>query len=239
MQLARSLLFDLLIYTWMGVLGIVCFPAAAVSRDAAYWTMKLYARSVLWLLRVICGLRSEVRGPVPTGEILIASKHQSFLDIMILSAALPRFKFIMKKELMWVPIFGFYALRIGTTPVDRGKRGAAMKSMVENVDKESHERGQVVIYPQGTRVAPGVKAPYKIGAGVLYERFGLPCVPAATNAGVFWGRRKLLKKPGLAVVEFLDPIPAKLPLREFMRTIEARIETASEALEAEARADSR
>lgn len=238
MQLVRSLLFDILIYVWMGVIGIACFPAAALSRDAAYWTMRTYARGVIWLLRVLCGVRTEVRGPIPTGPVLVAAKHQSFLDILMLSDVLPRFKFIMKKELVWVPILGFYALRIGAAPVNRGKRSEAMKSMVARMDKQSGDRGQVVIYPQGTRVAPGVKAPYKVGAAVLYERYGLPCVPAATNVGMFWGRRKLLKKPGLAVLEFLEPIPAGIPMREFMNTIESRIETASEALEAEARNDS-
>jgi 1-acyl-sn-glycerol-3-phosphate acyltransferase len=233
MQLVRSIVFDALVYTWMIVFGGACMPAAIFSRDAAYWVMRNYSRSSIWLLRVICGVRTEVRGQVPTGEVLVASKHQSFLDILMLSAVLPRFKFIMKKELVWVPILGFYALRIGATPVNRGKRSEAMKSMVARMDKERRDPGQVVIYPQGTRVAPGVKAPYKIGAGVLYERFGLPCVPAATNVGVFWGRRKLLKKPGLAVIEFLDPIPAHVPLREFMRLIEDRVETASDALLAE------
>lgn len=234
MQLVRSILFEALIYTWMLVIGVVGFPAAAVSRDAAYWVMKVYARGVRLLLRVICGTKTEVRGPIPTGEVLIAAKHQSFLDILMIADVLPRFKFIMKKELIWVPILGFYALRIGATPVNRGKRSEAMKSMVAKMDKQSRDRGQVVIYPQGTRVAPGVKAPYKVGAAVLYERYGLPCVPVATNVGVFWGRRKLLKKPGLAVVEFLEPIPAKLPMREFMKQIEQQIETASEALRNEA-----
>ena len=234
----RSLLFEILIYLWMGVIGIACFPAAAFSRNAAYWTMRTYARGVFWLLRVLCGVRIEVRGEIPTEPVLVASKHQSFLDILILSDVLPRFKFIMKKELVWVPILGFYALRIGAAPVNRGKRSEAMKSMVARMDKQSNDRGQVVIYPQGTRIAPGVKAPYKVGAAVLYERYGLPCVPVATNVGVFWGRRKLLKKPGLAVMEFLEPIPAGMPMRQFMTEIEKRIETASDALEAEARNDS-
>lgn len=235
MLLVRSVLFNILIYIWMVVLGIVCFPAAAASRDAAYWTMKFYARTTIWLLGLMCGVRTEIRGEVPTGEVLIAAKHQSFLDILMLSTVLPRFKFIMKKELIWVPIFGFYALRIGATPVDRGKKSEAMKSMVAKMDRESHDRGQVVIYPQGTRVAPGVKAPYKVGAGVLYGRFGLPCTLVATNVGLFWGRRKTVKRPGLAVVEFLETVPAGMRRAEFMRTIEERIEAESSRLEAEGR----
>ncbi len=235
MLLIRSVLFSFSIYTWMFVIGIVCLPAAIVSRDAAYWVMKTYARNVMWLAKVLCGIRTEIRGTPPTGEVLIVAKHQSYLDILMIANAVPRFKFIMKKELIWAPVIGFYALRIGATPVDRGKRSEAMKSMVEKMERDADDRGQVVIYPQGTRVAPGVKAPYKIGAGVLYSRFNLPCTLVATNVGLFWGRRKTIKRPGLAVVEFLETIPAGMRRAEFMRTIEDRIETESDRLEAEAR----
>ena len=170
---------------------------------------RLYARVIFFFLRWIVGIRVEVRGAVPTGEVLVAAKHQSFLDILMIFEALPRAKFIMKKELKWAPFIGLYALRIGSTPVARGERGKAMKAMVEHAGRASEPR-QLVIYPQGTRVAPGARPPFKVGAGVLYERSGEPCVPAATNAGVFWGRRKLVKRPGLAVVEFLPEIPPGL-----------------------------
>ena len=151
--------------------------------------------------------------------MLVAAKHQSFLDIMILFEALPRPKFIMKKELRWAPFLGLYALRIGSTPVARGDRSKAMKAMVEHAGRATEPR-QLVIYPQGTRVAPGARPPFKVGAGVLYERLGEPCVPAATNAGVFWGRRSLYRRPGLAVVEFLPPIPPGLAVPEFMARLE-------------------
>ena len=172
MLLLRSLLFDFLMYALMLVMGILCAPLAIWSVDGAYWSCRAYARAVLWLARLICGLRSEVRGMPPTDDVIVCSKHQSFLDILILVTALPRFRFIMKRELRWAPIIGLYALRIGSTPVARGKKGAAMRDMVSHAQNRDDEQpGQLIIYPQGTRVLPGVKAPYKVGAGVLYERF--------------------------------------------------------------------
>jgi 1-acyl-sn-glycerol-3-phosphate acyltransferase len=233
MQLLRSLVFDALIYLSMAVLGVIGAPLALWSVDGAYWVCRTYARVTFFFLRVICGLRVEVRGPVPQGEVLVAAKHQSFLDILMIFEALPRPKFIMKKELKWAPFIGLYALRIGSTPVNRGDRSKAMKAMVEHAG-QAREPRQLVIYPQGTRVAPGARPPFKVGAGVLYDRLGEPCVPAATNAGVFWGRRSFLKRPGLAVVEFLDPIPPGLPISEFMARMQAEVEEASDRLMREA-----
>ena len=234
MLLIRSLIFDALFLSLMAVMGILFAPLALYSRGGTYWTVRTYCRLSLWLLRVICGLRTEVRGPVPTGDVMIGSKHQSFLDILIHSAHLPRPRFIMKRELRWAPILGLYALRMGSTPVARGQKSRAMKAMVSSVEKESHIPSQLVIYPQGTRVAPGVKMPYRIGAGVLYQRRGVPCVPAATNAGVFWGRKSFYRRPGLAVVEYLPEIPPGLPIEQFMARLQNTVETASAALEREA-----
>lgn len=233
MLLLRSLLFDAVLYLLMGVMGILGAPLALWSVDGAYAVCRAYCGAVLFCLRVICGLRVEVRGEVPKGEVLVGSKHQSFLDILILFRALPRAKFIMKKELRWAPILGLYALRIGSTPVNRGDRSKAMKAMVAHAG-EAREPRQLVIYPQGTRVAPGARLPYKVGAGVLYERMGVTCVPAATNAGVFWGRRSPYRRPGLAVVEFLAPIAPGLPVAEFMPRLEAMVEEASDRLMREA-----
>lgn len=233
MLLLRSLVFDVLIYLSMAVLGILGAPLALWSVDGAYWVCRTYARVTFFFLRVICGLRVEVRGEVPQGEVLVAAKHQSFLDILIIFEALPRPKFIMKKELKWAPFIGLYALRIGSTPVNRGDRSKAMKAMVEHAGAATEPR-QLVIYPQGTRVAPGARPPFKVGAGVLYERLGNPCVPTATNAGVFWGRRSPYRRPGLAVVEFLEPIPPGLPISEFMARMQAEVEDASDRLMREA-----
>jgi len=180
------------------------------------------------------GLRSEVRGEVPTGEVLIAAKHQSFFDIILIVSAVPRPRFIMKKELLRVPILGWYAVKIGCVPVDRGKRGRAIAKMLADVRSGAAEPGQLIIYPQGTRVAPGAYLPYKAGTGILYEQTGLPCVPAGTNVGLFWPRKGILRKPGLAVVEFLPVIAPGKPMPEFMAELEASVETSSGRLMAEA-----
>ena len=234
MLLVRSLLFDVLFYSLMVVMGILCAPLALWSRGGAYWSIHRFLDIIFVLLRMICGLRAEVRGPVPTGEVVIAAKHQSFLDILILAHALKRPKFIMKKELRWAPVLGFYAMRIGSTPVDRGKKAKAVKEMMTDVETQREDPGQIVIYPQGTRVAPGADRPYKVGAGVIYDRLQLECHPAATNAGVFWGRKSMLRRPGLAVVEFLEPVPPGMEVQPFIALIRDRIETASDKLVAEA-----
>ena len=135
MRLLRSLVFEALVYLVMAVLGILGLPFALWSVNGAYAVCRLYARVIFVLLRWIVGIRVAVRGEVPAGEVLVAAKHQSFLDILILFEALPRPKFIMKKELKWAPFIGLYALRIGSTPVARGQRGRAMKAMVEHAGR--------------------------------------------------------------------------------------------------------
>lgn len=233
-QWLRSLIFVVLIYLWMAVLGLVFTPYALVSKRGALKACKLYARSTIWLASWMVGIRGEVRGPVPTGEVVIAAKHQSFFDILLIFDAVPHAKFIMKRELLWTPVIGVYAKRLGCIPVDRGKRGAAVAKMVKDVAKEFSEPGQLVIYPQGTRVAPGVYKPYKVGSAVLYEGLQYPCVPAATNVGLFWPRKGILRKPGLAVVEFLEPIPPGIGRNAFMERLEEAIERRSDALMEEA-----
>jgi 1-acyl-sn-glycerol-3-phosphate acyltransferase len=140
----------------------------------------------------------------------------------------------MKREILWTPIIGLYAKGIGCIPVARGKRGAAIKQMVRDVDAGRLEAGQLIIYSQGTRVAPGVKAPYKVGTSVLYKELGQPCVPVATNVGVFWPRKGIMRKPGLAVIEFMPTMPEGLPREEFMTVLEQTVEARSDALMQEA-----
>ncbi|MCX7287745.1 MAG: lysophospholipid acyltransferase family protein [Rhodobacterales bacterium] len=228
-----SLLFIVQMYLAMAVLALVFAPWALFSRKGAYVAMHSYCAWVIFTARLLCGLRSEVRGTPPEGECVIAAKHQSFLDIILIFHAVPRGKFIMKRELIYTPFLGQYALRIGCVPVDRGKRGAAITRMKADVAKGAAEPGQLIIYPQGTRVAPGEKRPYKVGTGLLYEQLGQPCQPVATNVGVFWPKRGILRKPGVAVVEFLAPIAPGLPVAEFMKQLETEVETQSSRLMAE------
>ena len=225
-----SLIFIVQMYLAMAVIAVVFAPWALFSRNGAFAACHAFCAWTILTVRLLCGLRAEVRGTPPTGELMVAAKHQSFFDIIVIFHAVPRGKFIMKRELMWAPFLGQYAKRIGCVFVDRGKRGAAIAKMKADVTKTAADPGQLIIYPQGTRVAPGVKQPYKVGTGLLYEQLGAPCVPVATNIGVFWPKRGIMRKPGVAVVEFLPVIPPGLPVGEFMKRLEAEIETTSTAL---------
>lgn len=229
-----SLVFSLQMYLAMAVIAVVFAPWALVSRRGARAACKTFCRWAIFTLRILCGLKVEVRGTPPAGEAVIAAKHQSFLDIILIFNAVPAGKFIMKRELIFAPFLGQYALRIGCVPVNRGKRGAAIARMKADVAAGAAEPGQLIIYPQGTRVAPGDRKPYKVGTGLLYEQLAQPCYPVATNVGVFWPKRGILRKPGLAVVEFLPPIAPGLPVPEFMATLETQVETHSNRLMAEA-----
>lgn len=229
-----SLIFIVQMYLSMAVIAIVFAPFALFSRNAAVKACHVFCQWVLFSLRVLCGLKTEVRGVPPTDEVMIGAKHQSFLDIIAIYNAVPRGKFIMKRELMWTPFLGQYALRIGCVPVDRGKRGAAIAKMKADVQAGTEFPGQLIIYPQGTRVAPGVAKPYKVGTGLLYDQLVQPCVPVGTNVGVFWPKRGILRKPGVAVVEFLPRIEPGLPVPAFMAKLEAEVEASSNRLLAEA-----
>ncbi|MDX5349310.1 MAG: 1-acyl-sn-glycerol-3-phosphate acyltransferase [Paracoccaceae bacterium] len=229
-----SLVFIIQMYLAMAVIAVVFAPWALASRHGARVACKTFCRWVIFTLRLLTGLRSQVRGTPPTGEALIAAKHQSFLDIILIFNALPAAKFIMKRELMYTPFLGQYALRIGCVPVNRGKRGAAIAKMKSDVAKGTAEPGQLIIYPQGTRVAPGAEKPYKVGTGLLYDQLGQPCHPVATNVGLFWPKHGILRKPGLAVVEFLEPIAPGLKIPEFMVRLEQEVESHSNRLMREA-----
>jgi 1-acyl-sn-glycerol-3-phosphate acyltransferase len=234
LQWLRSVVFIVQMYLAMAVLAIVYTPFAIFSRRAAYAAMHSYCRWVRWTASWMVGLRSEVRGTPPGDEVLVAAKHHSFFDIILLFGSMPRAKFIMKKELKWAPILGWYALRIGCVPVDRGKRGQAIAAMMKAVKEGRQDPGQLIIYPEGTRTAPGAKPAYKVGSAVLYSQLNQDCVPAATNVGAFWPRHGFYRKPGLAVVEFLPRIAPGLSNADFMNELETRIEDASNRLLKEA-----
>lgn len=229
-QWLRSLAFIILMYIGMLIYSLAYLPWTIFSPHGAVAACHAYCKYVKFLMRWMVNLRFEVRGTPPTEQVLVAAKHQSFLDIMLIYDAIPHGKFIMKAILLYAPLLGQYAYRLGSIPVNRGKRGQAIAKMLADVKKGEALPGQLVIYSQGTRLAPGVKAPYKIGTAVLYEQMGTDCYPVATNAGVFWPRHGIYRKPGVAVVDFLPPIPPGLPKEEFLARLEREVETASEAL---------
>jgi len=238
MLFARSLIFNIWVYVAMAIIGIGFSPYGLTSREGSYWVTRLYSRHMFWVMRHLLGITVEVRGPVPQGEALLVCKHQSFADMMILQCALPQAKFVMKRELLYAPFLGWYAMRMGVVTVHRGKGGAAVASMTRQFQEQQRQKpGQIVIFAQGTRVPPGVEKPWKVGAWRLYNTFeALPCIPVALNTGLFWGKKDFLRPPGTMVVEFLDPIDHGLPAETFLETVDTRIETACQGLYTEAAA---
>lgn len=233
-QWVRSLLFNAYMYVAVLVFGLVYLIPAIRSPDGAVAACHGYCRHIRWAASWMIGLKVEYRGTPPTDEVMVAPKHQCFLDVLMIYGAVPRGKFIMKSILKYAPIVGQFGLRIGCIPVDRGKRGQAIRKMVADVKAGHAKPGQLIIYPQGTRIAPGVKAPYKIGTGALYRELGQPVVPVATNVGVFWPKRGVMRKKGTAVFEYLPRIEPGLEVEEFMARLESEIETASDRLNKEA-----
>ena len=229
-QWIRSLVFMTQAYIAMLIIGLAYAPYAIFSTHGARAACKCYCVWIFWTARWMIGLKTDIRGTAPQGEMLIAAKHQSFLDIMMIFYAPPSAKFIMKREILWTPVIGLYAKRLGCVPVERGKRGAAIGKMVADVEAGRAEAGQLIIYSQGTRVAPGVKQPYKVGTAVLYQQLDQPCMPVATNCGLFWPRTGVMRKPGLAVVEFLPVIEPGKGKNEFMQELEEVVETHSNRL---------
>jgi 1-acyl-sn-glycerol-3-phosphate acyltransferase len=236
MLVLRSLVFNLLFFSGTAialvVLGVplLAAPAAWIFAAARGW-----ARCVFWVARVVLGLRWELRGETQLLRpgALVAAKHQSAWDTIVFYLLAPQPAYVMKKELMAIPIYGWLARRQRHIPVDRKAGGAALRQM-QRTAKQALERGAtIVVFPQGTRVAPGDRQPYHPGIAGLYGALGVPVVPVALNSGLFWGRRSFVKRPGTIVVEVLPEIPAGLQRAELMRELETRIETATARLEAE------
>jgi 1-acyl-sn-glycerol-3-phosphate acyltransferase len=227
-QWLRSLLFRGQMYAMMAVLAVFFTPWAIVDRRGAFAGVHAYTRWVRWTASWMVGLKTEVRGTPPTGEVLIASKHQSFLDIIMIVSVVPRPKFIMKSSLKWAPILGWYALRIGCVPVDRGKRAEAIRQMVDGVRNGTQTPGQLIIYPQGTRVAPGaVQGPTRSARRSSTRKPGRPAFPPPPMWACSGRAPGIYRKPGVAVVEFLPPIEQGLSQEDFMARLERDIETAS------------
>ena len=236
-EAVRAMTFIVAMYALLLGMGLISLPTATFSRRAAVRWAKRYCRSVFWLLRVLCRIRCEVRGPVPSEPCIVAAKHQSFLDVLMLIEALPSPRFVMKRSLLWVPVIGFYARRLGCVAIDRGAGAEAVRAMIAGVGGWAGDRGQIVIFPQGTRVAPGAQVPFRGGVLKLYSAFELPVVVAAVNTGWFWPRTGTRRTPGTAVVEFLEAIPTGQPTQTLMRRIETAIEEGSDRLARQAAAE--
>ena len=232
MIVLRSLAFTLWLYLSMVIYAVGLSPALLMPHRYAMGVIKLWSRFVLFGLRWIAGVRVEVRGLEhrPTGSALIAGKHQGMLDVVAPFAMLDDPCFVLKKELMPLPFFGWFAWKTRMIAVDRSAHSKALKGMVRQARDRHAEGRQILIFPEGTRQAPGATPDYKPGIAALYRDLDSPCWPLATNSGVHWPAHGFIRRPGLVVFEFLPPIPAGLKRAEFMAELETRLEAASTAL---------
>ena len=234
--MARSLLFNILFYVTTTLFVVLGSPLLFGPRRWAMAALAIHGRFELWLLKLIVGTTFEVRGreKLPKGACLVASKHQSAWETF---ALIPLFRdpaLLMKRELFWIPFHGWFSRKFEMIPVDRDKGPAALRRMLREAKSRIADGREIIIFPEGTRRAPGAPPDYKTGVILLYAALGVACVPVALNSGVFWPRRSLTRRPGTIVVEFLDPIPPGLPRDEFLARLTTAIETASNRLLAEA-----
>jgi 1-acyl-sn-glycerol-3-phosphate acyltransferase len=218
--------------------GVGFFPYALVTPRGAQAAVRAWARYAVWSLGVIVGIRVEIRGRehIPAGAALVAAKHQAILDTLLPAVMLDRPAIVLREGLTKIPIFGWYCRRAGMIVLDREGHASALRNMLRAARVPAAENRPIVIFPEGTRRPPGAPPDYKPGVAALYRDLKIPCTPVAQNIGLFWPTRGVNLKPGLAVMEFLPAIPAGLSRDEFMTELETRIETASNALLAEAAA---
>jgi 1-acyl-sn-glycerol-3-phosphate acyltransferase len=228
----RSYLYAVWLFLGTTLFAIALLPTLVMPRGAIAWGIRVWARFLRFGLKLICGITIELRGleHLPKGPALIAAKHQGWLDVFAGFTFLDDACFVMKRELLKIPLIGWFCIKVGMVWVDREGHAAALKKLVADVqDRMQHDR-QVIIFPEGTRTPPGDPGAYKPGIAALYRDLGLPCIPVATNSGVHFPAKGLMKYPGKVVFQFLEPIPAGLKRGEFMKVLEERIETASNAL---------
>jgi 1-acyl-sn-glycerol-3-phosphate acyltransferase len=227
----RSVLYVALFYLWSAFISIIFTPLLLGPPGPILIMLRIWSAGVVGLLG-ICGIRVEIRGRehVPTGAALVAPKHQCMFDVFVQFGVLPASAFVMKKELVRIPWLGWYSVRVGNIVVDRQAQATALRKLVREAKARFAEGRQVVIFPEGTRTAPGQPGDYKPGIAALYREIDVPVHPVATNSGAHWPPHGFLRKPGTIVFEYLEPIPPGLKRAEFMRTLRERIETASEKL---------
>jgi 1-acyl-sn-glycerol-3-phosphate acyltransferase len=233
----RSLIFNVLFYvnlTLFLVLGSWLFfcPRLWAIRGLQAW-----ARSTLWLMRWVVGTGFEVRGAehLPKAAALVAGKHQSVWETFAVLPLLNDPCMVLKRELTFIPLFGWFALKFRMIAVERSAGSAALKALVARAKREIADGRQIVIMPEGTRKGPDDAPDYKSGVAAVYGALDVPCVPFGLNAGLYWPRRKFLRFPGTILIEFLPAIPAGLPRKDFQAQLETAIETSTRRLVAEGR----
>lgn len=239
MLFLRSLLFNVLFFGWTALVFIVCLPLLAAPRPALVKTANVWTGGIFAILRHVVGLDFEVRGRenLPEGGFVIASKHQSAWDTMVFHHISPNATYVLKRELMWVPLFGWYLKRFGVVAVNRGGGSQALRQMLRGAEAMAAKGRPILIFPEGTRTPPGQTRRYRAGVAALYTDLNLPVVPVALNSGLYWRRRAFRKLPGRIILEIRPPIPPGLPRGQFMERLRTEIEGTTERLVAEAQGD--
>ena len=237
--LIRSLFFNALFYANLIFQMVAALPTFFLPSRVLLAFVRSYSRTSLWLLRIVCGIKVEWRGieKIPRGACIIACKHQSAWETFALYAVLRDPAYILKRELMWIPLFGWYTWKVGLIPVNREAGLAALSRMSARARQELARARQVVIFPEGTRRPPGAEPVYKPGIAYLYSKAEVACVPLALNSGLFWPRRSWRRIPGTIVVEALEPIAPGLDRKIFAARLESALEEATTRLVADGRRD--
>ncbi|WP_233346752.1 1-acyl-sn-glycerol-3-phosphate acyltransferase [Hyphobacterium sp. CCMP332] len=234
LTILRSLLFVLWMYGSMMIVGFAVIWLLLMPRS---WTRAVY-RFWLWLifggLKIICGQSYEVRGRehLPDGGALIASRHESMMETQAFWQILDDPAIILKKELAWLPVFGWFAVKLENIVVDRGAAAKALRKMLRDARQRAEAGRQILIFPEGTRMKPGQFEPMKPGVAGLYGAMNVPCVPVALDSGDYWAGKGIIRRPGKAVIQFLEPIAPGLSRDDFMKLLQSRIETGTRALRA-------
>jgi 1-acyl-sn-glycerol-3-phosphate acyltransferase len=230
--LARSLLFHVAAYLNFLIQAVVFAPVLLLP-ERYFWPIgRFWVRSTLFLHRFICGIDDEIRGieNIPTGGFIVASKHMSAWETLRLTQLFPRPSFILKRQLLWVPLFGWYMWKAHMIPVDRGKGSAAVPAMTAHAKRAIAEGRQIIIFPEGTRRAPGAPPAYRQGVARLYAALGVPCLPVALNSGLYWPRHSIVHRRGTIQLECLPPIAPGLSPEAFVATLQEKIESATTRL---------
>jgi 1-acyl-sn-glycerol-3-phosphate acyltransferase len=235
----RSLLFNAAFYLSLVIHIIIALPTFLMPDQAILEVAKSWARSMLWLMRVICKTSVEFRGleKIPAGPLILASKHQSAWETIAFLTLLDRPLFILKRELTWLPFFGWYLLKAKMIPVDRSAGARALVAMTALARERIRSGRQLIIFPEGTRRPVDAPPQYKFGVAQVYVKCGVPCIPVALNSGLFWPRRTFMRYPGTVIVELLDVIEPGLSRDEFQARMTTEIETATDRLVADGRAE--
>jgi len=224
----RSILFDALFYPVSFVIMVIFLPLMVLPQRAIFWAGRVWVTVVMGLLKTIVGLTYRVEGGehLPVGACIIACKHQSAWETLIFHLLLNRPAIALKRELTWIPIINLYFKRMGMVPIDRGAGASALKSLIKGAREIMAQNRPLVIFPEGTRSMPGKPGNYQAGVAALYRDLNVPVIPVALNSGLFWGRRSIIKCPGVITWQFLPPIEPGLSRSDFMEKLVDHIESA-------------